>query len=460
MISPFRLRPEPRLEPPRGCAPLRSLDRLARRGLAASLRSLASGRLTVLDGDGRLEFGQPPEEANSTTGESSSDLEATVVVHDPAFYRHAFLGGNLSIAESYLRGDWSSPDLTSLFRLFTRNLELSDRMDSGLRRLCQLPARLYHAWHANSRAGARRNIHEHYDLGNEFFALMLDESLAYSSGIYPHSASTLAEASWEKMDRLCRKLDLQPTDELLEIGTGWGGLAMHAAAHYGCHVTTTTISREQHREATRRIAAAGLADRVQVLLTDYRDLQGQYDKIVSVEMVEAVGHKFLPGYFEQLSRLLRPAGTVALQAIVLGEQRHAQYLRSVDFIQRYVFPGGCLPSVGSLVSAAAQRSDLRLVHLEDFASHYARTLADWRWRFLERLEDVRRLDYPTRFVRLWNYYLCYCEAGFAERYLSVAHLQFDKPGCHRDPLELTDRAARSAAAPVRSAARQWTRSHP
>lgn len=470
MISPSHALLEPRPVPPCDCRPLTALDRLARRWLGRTFQRLVGGRLRVIDADGQHVFGEraavapacragaPNPEAIAVPARPAEafdpDLEATVIVQRPAFYRHAVLGGNLSIAESYLRGDWSCSDLTPLFRLFARNIALSDSMDQGLRRLLHWPARLYHWLHANSRRGSQRNIHLHYDLGNDFFSLMLDETLAYSSGIYPRASSSLYEASIEKMDRLCRKLDLRPSDQLLEIGTGWGGLAIHAAQNYGCRVTTTTISREQHQEAAQRVARAGLGDRVTVLLCDYRDLAGTFDKIVSVEMVEAVGHEYLPDYFGQLSRLLRPSGTAALQAIVIGEQRHAQYLRSVDFIQRYVFPGGCLPSVGSLIDASGRGSDLRLVHLEDFAEHYAHTLADWRQRFLERIEDVRRLGYPERFLRLWNYYLCYCEAGFAERYLSVAHLQFDKPDCLRDPLNLTRRAAESGASSAAAVRRE------
>jgi cyclopropane-fatty-acyl-phospholipid synthase len=447
MISPSPTRSHPLLEVPARCAPLSTMDRLARGALARTLTRLGGGRLQVTDADGSQEFGG----SRLTDGpdfETACPMNAAIVVHDPAFYRHAVAGGNLAIAESYFRGEWSCSDLTSLFRLFTRNIQLSDSMDRGINRLLQWPARIYHALRANTLSGSRRNIHRHYDLGNDFFALMLDETMAYSSGIYANGATSLYEASVEKMDRLCRKLDLRPGDQLLEIGTGWGGLAIHAAQHYGCHVTTTTISREQHREAAQRVERAGVSDRVTLLLSDYRELSrelgGRFDKLVSVEMIEAVGHKYLPAFFGHVSRLLRPEGTAAIQAIVMGEQRHAQYLRSVDFIQRYVFPGGCLPSVGSLVEASGRGSDLRMVHLEDFAEHYARTLFDWRQRFVDRLDDVQRLGYPTRFVRLWNYYLSYCEAGFAERYLSVAHLQFDKPGCDRDPLELTRSAADQA----------------
>jgi cyclopropane-fatty-acyl-phospholipid synthase len=245
----------------------------------------------------------------------------------------------------------------------------------------------------------------------------------------------------EKFDRVCRKLDLRPEDHVLEIGTGWGGFAIHAARHYGCRVTTTTISREQFHVAQQRIGAAGLTDRVTLLQADYRDLHGQYDKLVSIEMVEAVGHRFLGDYFRQCGRLLRRDGSLVLQSIVMPERGYSQYLRSVDFIQRYVFPGGCLPSLAAMLEAAGRTTDLRFVHAEDFAPHYAETLRQWRRAFHARLDDVRRLGYPDEFIRLWNYYLCYCEAAFEERYVGVLQIQLDQPGCRRDPILLSRHAA-------------------
>jgi cyclopropane-fatty-acyl-phospholipid synthase len=366
-----------------------------------------------------------------------------VRVHRPRFYRHALWGGALGLADSYLAGDWDCDNLTALFRLFVRNASTADGMNRRAGWIAGLSARLYHRWHANHRRGSRRNIEAHYDLGNPLFELMLDETMCYSSGIFPTGDSTLREASIEKMDRICRKLDLQPGDQVLEIGSGWGGFAIHAAANYGCSVTTTTISPEQYDLARTRIEDAGLSDRVTLLNADYRDLRGQFDKLVSIEMIEAVGHRFLDAYFACCSRLLKPEGTMLIQGIVMNDQRYAQYLRSVDFIQRYVFPGGCLPSIGSMVQSVGRATDLRLVHLEDFAPHYARTLSEWRTRFLDRLEDVRCLGYTERFIRLWLYYLSYCEAAFAERYIGVVQVQFDKPRCRRDPLAIADRAAAS-----------------
>jgi cyclopropane-fatty-acyl-phospholipid synthase len=372
---------------------------------------------------------------------SDDGLQVHVTVRQPRFYRAAVSSGSLGVAESYLRGDWDCDDLTALFRLFLRESETADRLNRYVAWLAQWPARLYHRLHANHQRGSRRNIEAHYDLGNDLFELMLDETWCYSSGIYPSTASTLYEASVEKLDRVCRKLDLRPDQHVLEIGSGWGGFAVHAAQNYGCRVTTTTISRQQYTEACRRVADAGLGQRVSVLQTDYRNLQGRFDKLVSIEMIEAVGNAFLDNYFGCCSRLLKPDGSLLIQAIVMGDQHHAQYLRSVDFIQRYVFPGGCLPSVGSMVQSVSRATDLRFVHLEDFAPHYARTLQDWRARFTARLDEVRSLGYTERFIRLWYYYLCYCEAAFAERHIGVVQVQLDKPACRRDPLTITQRAA-------------------
>jgi cyclopropane-fatty-acyl-phospholipid synthase len=389
-------------------------DRLARHLMLNRLESLQGGTLTVVDANG------------STTLGKSGDLSATLVVKRPSFYRHAVLGGTLSVAESYLRGDWECDDLTSMLRIFVRNISQTQQLDSGFSVIAKQFNRLYHNLHANSRTGSRRNIHAHYDLGNEFFRLMLDETMAYSSGIFLNSQSTLYEASVEKIDRLCRKLELQSGDHLLEIGTGWGGLAIHAASQYGCRVTTTTISQQQYNVARQRIAEAGMSDQVTLLLKDYRDLTGHYDKIVSVEMIEAVGHQYLDTYFGSCSRLLKPNGSFALQSIIMPDQGYAKYLKSVDFIQKYIFPGGCLPSMTSMLTSTARTTDLRLAHAEDFGLHYARTLREWRQRFHANLSEVRRLGYPERFIRMWDYYLSYCEAAFDERYIGVVQLQFDK----------------------------------
>lgn len=420
------------------------IDRLARRVVTARLTGLRRGEITLEDRGGTTRLGQP------------SELHASIQIHNPSFFREAAAGGTLSVAESYLRGDWDCGDLTALFRIFIRNMDAADRLDRGIARLAGMGQRLYHWWRANSRAGSRRNIGAHYDLGNDFFRLWLDETLAYSSGVFLTSQATLQQASLEKFDRVCRKLDLQPTDHLLEIGSGWGGLAIHAAQNYRCRVTTTTISREQFDVARERINQAGLAQQVSLLQQDYRDLTGQFDKLVSIEMIEAVGHHYLDQFFRQCGTLLRPDGSLVLQAIVMPERGYATYLRNVDFIQRYVFPGGCLPSLAAMLQSVGRATDLRFVHAEDFAPHYAETLRRWRRSFQQHLDDVRQLGYSEGFIRLWHYYLCYCEATFEERYVGVVQIQFDKPECRRDPIMLSRLAAASpthmeaAKLPVRS----------
>ena len=404
--------------------PTSFLDRLARRVVTKQLAGLRRGEYTLRDASGSILLGEP------------ADLQATMLVHCPRFFRQAVLGGTLSVAESYLNGDWECDDLTSLFRIFVRNRDSASMLDGGLAKFASYGHRLFHWWRANTRTGSRRNIGAHYDLGNDFFRLWLDDTMAYSSGIFPAPGASLRDASVEKFDRVCRKLGLRPSDQVLEIGTGWGGFAIHAAKNYGCHVTTTTISREQFEVAQQRIKEAGLASQVTLLQQDYRDLRGQFDKLVSIEMIEAVGYRFLDEYFRQCGRLLRPDGSLVLQAIVMPERGYGQYLKSVDFIQRYVFPGGCLPSLGAILASIGRATDLRFVHAEDFAPHYAETLRRWRQAFHMRLDDVRRLGYSDEFIRMWNYYLCCCEAAFEERHVGVLQIQFDKPECRRDLIDL------------------------
>ncbi|MFO0948522.1 MAG: cyclopropane-fatty-acyl-phospholipid synthase family protein [Planctomycetota bacterium] len=404
------------------------IDRLARSTLTKRLHGMRGGALVLRDSAGTVRLGE------------TSDLEATVKVHRPRFYRRAILGGSLAVADTYLQGDWDCDDLTSLFRLFLRNSNASDRLDNRFAKWMNLGNRVLHLLRNNSIKGSRKNIQAHYDLGNDFYQMWLDETMAYSSGIFSRWDASMKEASTEKFDRICRKLALRPTDNVLEIGTGFGGLAMHAAKNYGCRVTTTTISNEQYAFARQQIDRHGLSDRITLLQRDYRDLAGRFDKIVSIEMIEAVGHQYLDQFFRQCGNLLRENGTMLLQSIIMPEKHYPRYLSSVDFIQRYVFPGGSLPSVSALLESAGRTSDLRFVHLEDFAPHYAETLRRWRGSFHRHIDAVRGLGYPERLVRMWNYYLCYCEAAFEERYIGVMHLQFDGPRCLRDPMEIGRRA--------------------
>lgn len=337
------------------------------------------------------------------------------------------LGGTLAAAEAYLEGKWVCSDLTALLRIMGRNLESL----KGIERRASFwlaPWRNWVQWQTrNSKHGSRKNIAAHYDLSNEFFRLMLDPTMMYSSGIYNHQHATLEEASLAKLDRICRKLDLKPGSRVLEIGTGWGGFAEYAAKHYGCHVTTTTISQQQFQYACQRIEDAGLQDRVTLLKRDYRDLTGQFDHVVSIEMIEAVGRDYLDTYFEKCSSLLKPDGTMALQVITIPDERVESYSRGVDFIQRYIFPGGFLPSYHLMAKSLARRTDMRIVHSEDFGPHYARTLADWRENFQENLPRIRALGMDEYFLRMWEYYLAYCEAGFHERQIGVSQLVMARP---------------------------------
>ncbi|MBA2117183.1 Tuberculostearic acid methyltransferase UfaA1 [Planctomycetes bacterium FF15] len=337
------------------------------------------------------------------------------------------LGGTLAAAEAYLEGKWVCSDLTALLRIMARNL---DHL-KGVERHTSFwlaPWRNLQQWRTrNSKHGSRRNIAAHYDLSNEFFQLMLDPTMMYSSGVYEQADSTLEEASIAKLDRLCRKLNLQQGSRVLEIGTGWGGFAEYAAKQYGCHVTTTTISQQQFNFAYRRIEDAGLEDRVTLLKRDYRDLTGTYDHVVSIEMIEAVGRNYLDTYFEKCGSLLKPSGTMALQVITIPDERVESYSRGVDFIQRYIFPGGFLPSYQLMARSMARKTDLRIVHAEDFGSHYAQTLSAWRENFFEHLPRIRALGMDDYFLRMWEYYLAYCEAGFHERQIGVSQLVMARP---------------------------------
>jgi cyclopropane-fatty-acyl-phospholipid synthase len=391
-----------------------------RRKMHASLAALEGCELTVAEGRATQVFGRP------LAGEEP--LRTTITVRDADMYRAMALNGSVGAAEAYMDGAWECSDLTALVRIFVRNRDLLDRMEGGMARLGGALLRAWHARRRNSRSGSKRNIAEHYDLGNELFKLFLDESMMYSSAIFRDAGESLEVAQLRKLDRICRKLALAPSDHLVEIGTGWGGMALHAARHYGCRVTTTTISKEQHALAVERIAAAGLSDRVTVLLEDYRDLTGRYDKLVSIEMIEAIGHQFLDTYFAKVSSLLAPHGLGLIQAITLEDHRYERALRNVDFIQRFIFPGSFIPSVAAMTGAMARATDLKLFHLEDIGPSYAITLRQWRERFDAKLEQVRALGYPERFIRMWHFYLAYCEGGFLERSIGDVQLLLAKPG--------------------------------
>ena len=391
-------------------------DRLLRQRVLDQLSGLGDGHIVLEDADGTVELGKP-----------AGSLPVRVWVADAAFYRAAAAGGSVGAGEAYMAGHWYCDDLVGLVRTLVRNRDLLDGMEKGWALLGGWLLRGWHGLRRNTQSGSRRNIAAHYDLGNEFFSLFLSADLMYSSAYWKGEHDNLDSASTRKLDVVCRKLRLTPGDHLVEIGTGWGALAVHAATRYGCRVTTTTISIEQYTAACGRVASAGVADRVTVLLQDYRKLAGTYDKLVSIEMIEAVGAEYLETYFAQVGRLLKPDGLALIQAITIEDHRYAQALRSVDFIKRHVFPGSFIPSIEAMLTAKTRVSDLTLLDLEDFGLSYARTLEAWRKRFLAQFVQVRALGFDERFIRLWEFYLAYCEGGFRERSIGVAHLLFAKP---------------------------------
>jgi cyclopropane-fatty-acyl-phospholipid synthase len=394
--------------------------RLARVLVARQLTALAEGEITIIENATRRRFGRP-----------GGGLSATIEVLNEHFWTDVAFGGSVGAGEAYVNGYWQCDNLTALVRIMVMNADVLSAMEKGWAWASGPIMRCLHFMSRNTRDGSRRNIAAHYDLGNDFFALFLDETMAYSCAIFEQDNASLYEASIAKFERICRKLDLQPDDHLLEIGSGWGGLAIHAARNFGCRVTTTTISAEQYALAKRKIAAAGLADRVEVLLQDYRDLTGQFDKLVSIEMVEAVGHAYLDTYFGRCSALLKPNGMMLLQAITIRDQLYEAALRSVDFIQRFIFPGSFIPSITALSDSVRRATDMKMFELVDIGPHYATTLARWRAAFFERLPEIKALGYSDAFVRLWEYYLCYCEGGFIERQLGDVQILLLKPRSKR-----------------------------
>ena len=404
-------------------SPMRGLDRFLRRRLIDQLAALQEAEVRLIDSEGDLRLGQPAADPALT-------LRCTLRIDDPGFYRALAGNGSVGAAEAYMDGLWRCDDLVALVRILVRNRDLLDAMETGTARIGGMAMRAWHALRRNTRAGSRRNIAAHYDLGNDLFKLFLDRSMMYSSAIYAREDESLEDAQFRKLDRICRKLQLGPQSKVVEIGTGWGGFALHAAQRYGAHVTTTTISREQHALAQQRVQQAGLADRIDLLLRDYRELDGQYDALVSIEMIEAIGHQYLDTYFAKVASLLKPEGMALIQAITIEDHRYEQALHSVDFIKRHIFPGSFIPSVSAMLGAVA-RTDLRLYNLEDIGPSYALTLREWRRRFMGQLDAVRAQGYPERFIRMWEFYLAYCEGGFIERSIGDVHLLLTRPGCRR-----------------------------
>ena len=397
---------------------------LARRLLLGVMEKIEVGSIAIHEGSETFRFGATSD---------SLQPHAEVHIHDACTYRQILTGGTIAAGESYMQGCWTSPDLTEVTRLFSANMAAMDKLEARQTWLVKAGLKIAHFMNRNTHDGSRKNISAHYDLGNEFFRLFLDPTMMYSSAVFQHEQDSLEAAATEKLEEICRQLELRAEDHLLEIGTGWGGMAIHAARQYGCRVTTTTISREQYEYACERVQQEGLQDQITVLCQDYRKLEGHYDKLVSIEMIEAVGHAFYSNYFRCCSELLKPDGKMVIQAITMSDQRYTQARDSVDFIKRYIFPGGCLPSIAVVTDHLARDTDMQLVHLRDITRDYALTLAHWRERFMNELDAVRNMGFDDTFIRMWEFYLSYCEGGFHERIISTVQLSFAKPGYRLAP---------------------------
>ncbi|PYU02701.1 MAG: SAM-dependent methyltransferase [Acidobacteria bacterium] len=414
------------------------LQHTARRLFFSSLRKLQDGHLELVCPDETYTFGDP-----------TSKLRAMAVIHDQRFFVRAITGADVGMGESFMDGDWTSPDLVSLVRLAVRNMRLLDSGHPLVSSLRSFLSRMRHRLHANSLRGSRNNIHHHYDLGNDFYALFLDQRMLYSCGLFLGENDSLETAQLHKLDLICRKLQLQPGDRVLEIGCGWGSFAVYAAQHYGVHVTGLTLSPAQHKFATRLVNESSFpTGSVRILLEDYRRISGLYDKIVSIEMFEAVGIKRYDEFFGACDRLLTPDGTMMLQTITLLDQELRSYRKRVDWIQTYIFPGSELASLAEIHRSLARRTRLSLIQMENFGLHYANTLASWRERFFQNLEQVQHLGFDARFERMWDFYLAWCEGAFLERYINVAQILLAKNGTqrplYRDPSKIATPLARSA----------------
>lgn len=412
------------------------LDVFYKKRVVDLLTGIDGGIIDIVDENG------DPSRYGSTKSESES-LIADITIHDKGVWRDVALRGSIGAAEAYAEGRWSTSDLVSVVRVMARNTALTDKMEKGFARLFTLAAKFDHALRRNSKTGSKKNIHAHYDLGNDFFRLFLDKQMMYSSAVFPGPDADLDQASMYKLERICRKLDLGSENHLLEIGSGWGGLAVYAAKNYGCRVTTATISRRQFEYVKNLIQQNQLQDRVEVVLEDYRNLTGKFDRLVSVEMVEAVGHQYLDRYFDVCQQLMTSDGRMLIQAITVPDDRYDVSRRGVDFIQKYIFPGGGLPSLAVVLQSISRRGQIRLVHFEELAEHYARTLAIWRQRFLANRSHIVEMGFSEEFIRLWEYYFAYCEGGFFERSTGLGQMLFVGSGVTDDEVNVESLSANS-----------------
>jgi cyclopropane-fatty-acyl-phospholipid synthase len=394
-------------------------DKKCRDLVFSILDKLSYGQLTILENGESFCF-------PSLKGQGVS-VHGQIHIRDLSVYRDFVKGGSIGAAEAFIDGKWDSPDLTSVIRIFAKAQQLTDDLEKQKTWLTFLKNKLLKWKNRNTQSGSKKNILAHYDLGNALYERFLDSEMMYSSAIYGNDDMSLSEAQILKLDTICQRLQLSKDDHLIEIGTGWGGLAIHAAKNYGCKVTTTTISDAQFDYAKKRVESLGLTDQITLLKEDYRNLKGQYDKLVSIEMIEAVGFEFLSGFFEKCSSLLKADGRMLIQAITIADQRLDYYRNNVDFIQKYIFPGGFLPSVSLMTDLVRDKTSMTVRELNDFGIDYARTLADWRTNFLANWDEIAPHGYDETFKRLWLYYLGYCEGAFRERSTSVVHLVADKP---------------------------------
>ncbi|MGY8782177.1 MAG: class I SAM-dependent methyltransferase [Fidelibacterota bacterium] len=380
------------------------LSKIFRNALLKKFKNLQYGYIVLIDNDKRFTFGKKSEK-----------LQTEVTINSQEFYVLLGSGGVLGVSEAFMAGYWNSTNLVVLLQIVLKNKRLMDSLDSGFARLIQPINKQIHKRHQNTLTGSKNNILAHYDLSNDFYKLWLDPTMTYSCGYFNKKNSTLESASIEKIDRICRKLHLSSSDTLLEIGTGWGSFSAHAAKNYGCKITTTTISDAQFQYAEKLFKKEGLESQINLVNIDYRNLEGQYDKIVSIEMIEAVGYQYIPEYFKKVSSLLKPDGLLAIQGITYNDQNFDDYKNSVDFIKKYIFPGSCLISLSQVIDVMKVHTDLALVDMEDITQHYTETLKRWRENFLNVLPDVRKLGFSEAFIKMWEFYFVFCEAGFLER---------------------------------------------
>jgi cyclopropane-fatty-acyl-phospholipid synthase len=381
------------------------------------LNKISIGSLSLQDGKSRYTFGD----------QKNNKLHAEIFVHDPKFYRFVVFGGSIGSSEAFINGYWSSPNLTNVIRLFAVNAHLTDELESKFNFLIRPFFRVVHYLNKNSQRNSKRNISAHYDLSNNFFKLFLDETMMYSSAIFKTKNQTLKAASLNKLNIICQKLNLKPTDHVVEIGSGWGGFAIFAAENYGCKVTTTTISQQQFSYTRDLINKKNLEGKITLLFEDYRNLEGKYDKLVSIEMIEAVGHHYYHEYFKKINTLLKPDGIALIQAITIRDQRYSKALQNVDFIQKYIFPGSCIPSIEIIQKNLTKETDMIISDLENINHHYAKTLNLWQKAFNKNHNKIIKLGFDERFIRMWNFYFSYCEGGFAERAINDLHILMSKP---------------------------------